>query len=75
MPPKKKGAPQRSTKAEKKEQERIIQDKTFGLKNKNKSKKVQQYCQSVQNRVQNKTKQVSFRFIFLSLFFLINMFY
>ena len=57
MPPKKK-APKVSAKTEKKEQEKIIQDKTFGLKNKNKSKKVQQYCQSVQNRVQNKTKQV-----------------
>ena len=30
-------------KAEKKKQEKIIQDKTFGLKNKNKSKAVQKY--------------------------------
>eukprot|EP01105_Mastigella_eilhardi_P022594 TRINITY_DN5577_c0_g1_i2.p1 TRINITY_DN5577_c0_g1~~TRINITY_DN5577_c0_g1_i2.p1 ORF type:complete len:338 (-),score=131.81 TRINITY_DN5577_c0_g1_i2:1085-2053(-) len=50
MPPKKQQAP--SKKAIQKEQKRIIEDKTFGLKNKNKSKKVQTYMKSVANRVQ-----------------------
>lgn len=31
------------SKAEKKEQKKIIEDRTFGLKNKNKSKVVQKY--------------------------------
>ena len=35
-----------SKKSEKKQQEKIIEDKTFGLKNKNKSAKVQQYASS-----------------------------
>lgn len=38
MPPKNSGV---SKKTEKKQQEKIIEDKTFGLKNKNKSKTVQ----------------------------------
>lgn len=37
----KKNQPQVSKKTEKKMQEKIIEDKTFGLKNKNKSKTVQ----------------------------------
>lgn len=39
----KKGA---ATKADKKKQEKVIEDKTFGLKNKNKSKAVQKYFNS-----------------------------
>lgn len=35
-------------KAVKKAQQKVVEDKTFGLKNKNKSKKVQQYVQNVQ---------------------------
>ena len=41
MGPKKKGGDEKGSKAQKKEQARIIEDKTFGLKNKNKSKVVQ----------------------------------
>ena len=41
MPPKKKGQ-EMSTKTEKKIKNQIVEDKTFGLKNKNKSAKVQQ---------------------------------
>jgi len=37
-----------STKTKVKKTEKVIEDKTFGLKNKNKSKKVQQYIQQVQ---------------------------
>lgn len=39
MPPKKDNGPSKKTIA--KQQEKIIEDKTFGLKNKNKSKTVQ----------------------------------
>jgi len=41
-------------KAEKKVKDKVIEDKTFGLKNKNKSSKVQKYIQSVKNQVYNK---------------------
>jgi hypothetical protein len=52
MPPKAKaGGPSKKTEQKKKQQ--AIEDKTFGLKNKNKSKKVQQYVQGVKNTVLN----------------------
>lgn len=50
MPPKDKP----SKKAVEKEKQRIVEDKTFGLKNKNKSKKVEKYIKSVQSQVANK---------------------
>lgn len=50
MPPKDKA----SKKAVEKDKQRIIEDKTFGLKNKNKSKKVEKYIKSVQSQVANK---------------------
>ena len=50
MPPKNSGA---SKKTEQKEMKKVIEDKTFGLKNKNKSKTVQNYVKSVANKVQN----------------------
>ncbi len=40
-----------SKKSEQKLQNKIIEDKTFGLKNKNKSKVVQEYVKSVENNV------------------------
>lgn len=40
-----------STKTEKKIKAKIVDDKTFGLKNKNKSAKVQQYVKSVKHQV------------------------
>ena len=43
-------------KQEKKKQEKIIEDKTFGLKNKNKSKAVQKYIKGVENTVKNQGK-------------------
>jgi hypothetical protein len=50
--------PKVSKKTEQKKKEKIIEDKTFGLKNKNKSKSVQRYIQSVAANVQNTgTKQ------------------
>ncbi|TMW57960.1 hypothetical protein Poli38472_013434 [Pythium oligandrum] len=49
MPPKSK--PQASKKAEQKRKEQILEDKTFGLKNKNKSSKVQKYVAEVTNQV------------------------
>lgn len=50
MPPKK-GQP---SKAELAKKQKIVEDKTFGLKNKNKSKNVQKYVQSLHQAVQPK---------------------
>lgn len=50
MPPKDKS----SKKTIEKEKARIVEDKTFGLKNKNKSKKVEKFIKSVQSQVANK---------------------
>lgn len=52
MPAKKK-VDKASKKTEQKKKSQAIEDRTFGLKNKNKSKKVQQYVQSVKNSVLN----------------------
>jgi hypothetical protein len=46
--------PKSSKKTVEKEKQKIIEDKTFGLKNKNKSKKVEKYIKSVQSQVANK---------------------
>jgi hypothetical protein len=48
MPPK-----DASKKTVQKQKQKVIEDKTFGLKNKNKSKKVQQHIQSVEKNVLN----------------------
>ena len=45
-----------SKKTIQKEAKQIIEDKTFGLKNKNKSKKVQEYCKQVNQQVQRKAE-------------------
>lgn len=42
-----------STKAEKKKNEKVINDRTFGLKNKNKSKAVQKYVKGVEQTVKH----------------------
>jgi hypothetical protein len=47
----KKKQPQMSSKAEQKLKNKIIEDKTFGLKNKKKSSKVAKYVQQVQQQV------------------------
>lgn len=51
MPPKK--ADNASKKTVQKKKQQIVEDKTFGLKNKNKSKKVQQQIASVEKSVMN----------------------
>lgn len=51
MPSKKKGDKE-SKKSQQKKKDRAIEDKTFGLKNKNKSKKVQAHIQAVTKSVQ-----------------------
>jgi len=51
--PKKKGGGEANKKAEQKKKAKIIDDKTFGLKNKNKSKKVQAYIQATTKSVMN----------------------
>ena len=54
MPTKSKKAQQAaSKKAEQKKKQQVLEDKTFGLKNKNKSKKVQNHIQSVTKSVMN----------------------
>lgn len=45
---------QESSKSLKKKDDKTVDDKTFGLKNKNKSKKVQSYIKQVQEQVHNK---------------------
>lgn len=52
MPTKKKKDTE-SKKNQQKKKEKILEDKTFGMKNKNKSKKVQSYINSVTNNVMN----------------------
>jgi hypothetical protein len=52
MGPKKGG--ETSKKTEKKNQDKVIEDRTFGLKNKNKSKAVQKFVKSVESTVRNK---------------------
>lgn len=52
MPSKKKGN-EASKKAEHKRKNKIVEDKTFGLKNKNKSKKVQAFIQATTKSVMN----------------------
>ncbi len=55
----KKGAGQQeSKKSEMKKKEKIIEDKTFGLKNKNKSKTVQSFVKGVTTQVLNQDKRV-----------------
>jgi len=51
MPAKKE--PAASKKTEQKKKAKVLEDKTFGLKNKNKSKKVQQHIESVTKSVLN----------------------
>lgn len=51
--PKKAKAPEVSKKAIQKQKQKAIEDKTFGLKNKSKSKKVQQQVESIQKTIMN----------------------
>ena len=45
------GKNQESNKTTQKKKAKAVEDLTFGLKNKNKSKVVQKYCKEVNNRV------------------------
>ncbi|EPR60241.1 putative zinc finger (C-x8-C-x5-C-x3-H)-2 [Toxoplasma gondii GT1] len=58
MPPKKKDAKAERgmQKAAEREKQKIVEDKTFGLKNKNKSKAVQKYIKGVQQQVKGPMK-------------------
>jgi hypothetical protein len=51
--PSKKNTDQQSKKALQKKKDKLIEDKTFGLKNKNKSAKVQQYVKSTEKSIMN----------------------
>lgn len=46
--------PKQQSKADLAKKQKIVEDKTFGLKNKNKSKNVQKYVQSLKQSVQPK---------------------
>ena len=50
---------QPSTKTVQKEKARLVEDKTFGLKNKGKSKKVQQFVKSVEQTVMNPNRKAA----------------
>jgi hypothetical protein len=50
---------QESKKTQDKKKAKVVEDLTFGLKNKNKSKVVQKYCKEVQNRVMYQDVKVS----------------
>lgn len=56
MPPKGKGQQQPSKKTEEKKKAKIIEDKTFGLKNKNKSSVVQKKIKGITKQVQGTIK-------------------
>ena len=51
MPPKKAAPKGPTTKTLQKEKMKVVEDRTFGLKNKNKSKAVQEYCKQVKSTV------------------------
>lgn len=53
MPSKKKKQDGGSKKAEQKRKQQVIEDRTFGMKNKNKSKKVQQQIEGIKKSVMN----------------------
>lgn len=46
--------PKQQSKADLAKKQKVVEDKTFGLKNKNKSKNVQKYVQSLKQSVQPK---------------------
>lgn len=47
--------PKQQSKGDIAKKQKLVEDKTFGLKNKNKSKNVQKYVQSLKQSVQPKT--------------------
>jgi hypothetical protein len=57
MPPKSQKAAKAATKADVAKKQKVVEDKTFGLKNKNKSKAVQQYVKNLQSSAQQAAKQ------------------
>ncbi|KAL2651006.1 hypothetical protein R1flu_019134 [Riccia fluitans] len=61
MPPKAAGAKgaKEKSKADLAKKQKLVEDKTFGLKNKNKSKNVQKYVQSLHQSVQPKVNPVT----------------
>ena len=51
---------QESKKTQQKKKEKVVEDLTFGLKNKNKSAQVQKYCKEVTNKVMFANVKVTF---------------
>ena len=60
MPPKK----QQNAKGDKKKAQKAAEDKTFGMKNKNKSAKVQRFVQQVQDQAKHNAAQTVSGFFF-----------
>lgn len=60
--------PKQQSKADLAKKQKVVEDKTFGLKNKNKSKNVQKYVQSLKQSVQPKpdTKKIDAKVIYLN---------
>ena len=58
MPPKANPAAKEKAKADAAKKQKVVEDKTFGLKNKNKSKNVQKYVQSLQQSAQPRPKKI-----------------
>lgn len=60
--------PPKQSKADVAKKQKVVEDKTFGLKNKNKSKAVQKYVQNLKSSVQPKTDpKVDAKVVFLFL--------
>ena len=64
-----------SKKAQKKKLEKVIEDRTFGLKNKNKSKKVQDFITGVEKTVKHSNKGLEGVILSDNLFFILTPFF
>lgn len=64
--------PPKQSKVDLAKKQKIVEDKTFGLKNKNKSKNVQKYVQNLQQSVQPKpdTSKIAAKVGLLSLLYI-----
>lgn len=61
--------PPKASKADVAKKQKVVEDKTFGLKNKNKSKSVQKYVQQVKSSVQPKVDPTKAKVLLLTFVF------
>lgn len=65
--------PKQQSKADLAKKQKIVEDKTFGLKNKNKSKNVQKYVQNLKQSVQPRVDPAKVDAkVYVSVFFFVN---